>query len=461
MTILGFVDVKDFGAIGDGSADDTTAIQAAINTGNNVYFPKGAYKINSPLVTNIAAQRFNAANEYATTIVSSNAIDLFRIAHNRCLVENIGFNAPAGGLGIRIYAPYTHLRRIRVLSGSNNNGSGIVIQDHTPANVGVPGAYVHIIENCSIGYSGFAFATGISCDSPSYGVQACKFINNIFCGNKFIDMAYGGGNTYSGNLFQSSTGSTGTPVGDCLSFGTTVTGEMIFGNYFERYTNGVKSTRTDNTHRIVNAKLNEYESCTNSVTCAVTNYLNDELDSHGIPTGGTTGQALLKNSSTNFDASWGTVSGGGGTFSLLTGGTAIGDMTSGGALSVAFDGTISKIYGNTCVYKASSTNGYVGKDWGSTKTVTKYEIYGTSDYGYDSTSSLPINITAALKGSSDGSAWTTLHTQTFVDNNTTNSKSVTSGITLAPYRYHAVFLSNDNGTSNPPILAQVKFYETV
>ena len=34
--------VKDFGAVGDGKADDTAAIEAAVKTGGGVlYFPKG------------------------------------------------------------------------------------------------------------------------------------------------------------------------------------------------------------------------------------------------------------------------------------------------------------------------------------------------------------------------------------------------------------------------------------
>jgi len=45
-----FVSVRDFGATGDGSTDDTTAIQAAITyavlvSANTVYFPAGNYKI--------------------------------------------------------------------------------------------------------------------------------------------------------------------------------------------------------------------------------------------------------------------------------------------------------------------------------------------------------------------------------------------------------------------------------
>jgi hypothetical protein len=43
------VSVKDFGAVGDGTTDDTAAIQAAINTGASVFIPAGTYKITSTL----------------------------------------------------------------------------------------------------------------------------------------------------------------------------------------------------------------------------------------------------------------------------------------------------------------------------------------------------------------------------------------------------------------------------
>ena len=46
---LPFVNVKSFGAKGDGLADDTKALQNAINSSINVYIPKGKYKITSQL----------------------------------------------------------------------------------------------------------------------------------------------------------------------------------------------------------------------------------------------------------------------------------------------------------------------------------------------------------------------------------------------------------------------------
>lgn len=43
------VSVKDYGAKGDGSTDDTAAIQAALNTGKTIYLPAGTYNISATL----------------------------------------------------------------------------------------------------------------------------------------------------------------------------------------------------------------------------------------------------------------------------------------------------------------------------------------------------------------------------------------------------------------------------
>ena len=46
----GSVTPEAYGAVGDGIADDTAAIQAALNAGGTVYFPPGRYKVTAPLV---------------------------------------------------------------------------------------------------------------------------------------------------------------------------------------------------------------------------------------------------------------------------------------------------------------------------------------------------------------------------------------------------------------------------
>lgn len=56
-----FISVKDFGAVGDGTTDDTTAIQTAINScpGQTILVPFGTYKITSTIVFPF--------NDYSTT----------------------------------------------------------------------------------------------------------------------------------------------------------------------------------------------------------------------------------------------------------------------------------------------------------------------------------------------------------------------------------------------------------
>jgi hypothetical protein len=50
--LLGWVDVRGYGAVGDGAADDTVAIQAAINsiTSGIILFPSGTYKVTDSII---------------------------------------------------------------------------------------------------------------------------------------------------------------------------------------------------------------------------------------------------------------------------------------------------------------------------------------------------------------------------------------------------------------------------
>jgi hypothetical protein len=71
--INGTVNVKDFGAVGDGAADDTAAIQAAINAAQagvvSVYLPAGRYRLASPLTitTSVNMRGEGAEFNYVTT----------------------------------------------------------------------------------------------------------------------------------------------------------------------------------------------------------------------------------------------------------------------------------------------------------------------------------------------------------------------------------------------------------
>lgn len=61
------LNVKDFGAVGDGKTDDTEAIQAAVDAAENgpasVYFPPGVYRIEFPIEPNYTGWRIVTTTE--------------------------------------------------------------------------------------------------------------------------------------------------------------------------------------------------------------------------------------------------------------------------------------------------------------------------------------------------------------------------------------------------------------
>lgn len=59
------VSVVDYGAVGDGLADDTAAIQAAANSGLNVYFPARLYQVSATITLSVRGQRLFADGDLA------------------------------------------------------------------------------------------------------------------------------------------------------------------------------------------------------------------------------------------------------------------------------------------------------------------------------------------------------------------------------------------------------------
>ena len=121
---LDWFNVKDHGAKGDGSTDDTAAVQEAITAaskaGGTVYFPAGKYKVvptaDSPAlsVTSDGVRLVGAGAQASTLVKGANGI-LLRISGaptdskgvehvHYCAVENLGFNGNAKtGLLLELY----------------------------------------------------------------------------------------------------------------------------------------------------------------------------------------------------------------------------------------------------------------------------------------------------------------------------------------------------------------------
>lgn len=116
------INVKNFGAVGDGSTDDTTAIEAAINSltdGGTVYFPTGQYNhtgisvSNRRFITLIGESEtppFRVAPEIGTRLV--NTSNTHHLNFHQChgiRVKGLHFSnqaIPTAGTAIRFFSPY-------------------------------------------------------------------------------------------------------------------------------------------------------------------------------------------------------------------------------------------------------------------------------------------------------------------------------------------------------------------
>lgn len=98
------VSVKDFGAVGDGVADDTSKIQAALDylagrsfgsaQGGRLYFPAGLYKISSAL--NVVDEMLIEGDGNESTKITTNSGYIFNVTSAGVRIQDIFFAGPYG-----------------------------------------------------------------------------------------------------------------------------------------------------------------------------------------------------------------------------------------------------------------------------------------------------------------------------------------------------------------------------
>lgn len=168
------VSVKDFGAVGDGVANDTAAVQAAITavqatSGGSVYFPTGNYKITSSLLItggNISLIGLPGAKPTLTNAIVGSAADpLLKITTvgNYIVIDGLTFNgngltgASGNGNAISIINTtgsglWPQQVMIRNCVITNHTGTG---KDETNASISACGIFAYLgqalhVSNCTI-----------------------------------------------------------------------------------------------------------------------------------------------------------------------------------------------------------------------------------------------------------------------------------------------------------------------
>jgi hypothetical protein len=102
------VNVKDFGAVGNGATNDTAAIQAAINTGKRVYIPTGNYYITDALTIATTGQMITGDGRNKSLLKVTSA---FNLSANGVIVFTGGEpGAELMSFGINFTQPDTNVR---------------------------------------------------------------------------------------------------------------------------------------------------------------------------------------------------------------------------------------------------------------------------------------------------------------------------------------------------------------
>lgn len=174
-----YVSVKDFGAVGDGIADDTNAIQNALTyastlNGTCVYMPAGKYKITSTLSFQSHSTKLYGANRgyipgtFATDIGGTRIVYTgtnYAISFNNkqyCEVADLTIKSTTASGGIYI-GDIAHFFRVsRVVIDGQSSG---VATGFTSAGIAIERSYYGTIEGCDIAYCS---ANGI------YGFRECN-----------------------------------------------------------------------------------------------------------------------------------------------------------------------------------------------------------------------------------------------------------------------------------------------
>ena len=165
------VSVKDFGAVGNGVADDTSAIQAAITASSRVYFPSGTYKITSYLTLG-NNQDIWAAGDATITMA----------------VTNTDFFYATTKTGIKIRG----LKIQQTVAGASGSVAGIDLTDCTRCTVADcefvglqwAGVWLNRSSYCTVTNNRFTASLGTvqdAADIAVYGSSSYNIIHGNHC----------------------------------------------------------------------------------------------------------------------------------------------------------------------------------------------------------------------------------------------------------------------------------------
>jgi hypothetical protein len=209
-----YVSVKDFGAVGDGVADDTAAIQAAIDTERGVFLPKGTYLVTSSLTITYNGARLYGEDQYDTIIKAPTNSDftILKIGvaggtygqYGNVTLDNFRIDGSrssgspsTNSKGIEtLWAAHIRMNNVRV---TNTRGYGVEFYTGGYSSItncnftahGITGLYLNGVSSTDAITSTLVQSCQIS-SNGTYGIHAKNFFNITLDANIIEDIGTGG-----------------------------------------------------------------------------------------------------------------------------------------------------------------------------------------------------------------------------------------------------------------------------
>jgi hypothetical protein len=261
----GAVSVKDvaYGAVGDGSTDDTAAFQAALNTGKTVYIPPGSYNISSTLYFSISGTRLIGQNPngalytgcvllYSGTgpVIQYTGVGVSTL--NYCSLEKLEIYYPTASGTIIDMRSWTYSRIIDCII-FGQNVSGCIGIEMSAVTYGVTQCTNNIISGNIIANGGKGITMDLGCNANTVNDNAIQigysgghaiYLNCAVFGqihsNKFINnqIEYAGnvsnGITLNANAYDTVLiGNRFEALNTAITIGSTVSATTLIGNAFD------------------------------------------------------------------------------------------------------------------------------------------------------------------------------------------------------------------------------------
>ena len=267
-----WVSVKDFGAVGDGSTDDTDAITAAINSVNNtapaqynlvsLYFPAGKYMVRSNVLPAIKGNVYGPDATIEATIASTNTSAILTVDYTTTVGQTFILRA-INGAGNGELASYYNAGL--VIDGADNStfiinrlyglDTGIVLAGSiNNRHIAQCTFNINAIYNCNKGLN--LSAGSIQVETNTFNIEYLSTRDDNSIGIYLVNTTgYVANNTFNINTVESA----GTNITTFNLVGATPA--LIVGNNFNVFNNFAPPTTGNQVLADANIGVNRFNLC--------------------------------------------------------------------------------------------------------------------------------------------------------------------------------------------------------